>query len=75
MLRQLRGADRLGRGAAARSPRTDTTFQPRTDGARVVGSICPYCAVGCAQRVFVKDDKVIQIEGDPASPWTSGSGP
>src|SRR3954453_20634547 len=72
VLRQVRGADRLGRGAAVESPRTDERFHARTDGARVVGSICPYCAVGCAQRVFVKDDKVIQIEGDPASPISRG---
>jgi formate dehydrogenase major subunit len=72
VLRQLRGADPLGRGAAVESPRTDEAFHARTDGARVVGSICPYCAVGCGQRVFVKDDKVIQIEGDPASPISRG---
>ncbi len=35
-------------------------------------SVCPYCAVGCGQRVFVKDDKVIQIEGDPDSPISRG---
>ena len=39
---------------------------------RVVGSICPYCAVGCAQRVFVKDERIIQIEGDPDSPISRG---
>jgi formate dehydrogenase major subunit len=38
----------------------------------VVGSVCPYCAVGCGQRVYVKDDKVIQIEGDPDSPVSRG---
>ena len=35
-------------------------------------SICPYCAVGCGQRVYVKDEKVIQIEGDPDSPISRG---
>ena len=38
----------------------------------MVGSICPYCAVGCGQRVYVKDEQVIQIEGDPASPISRG---
>jgi formate dehydrogenase major subunit len=38
----------------------------------VVQSICPYCAVGCGQRVYVKDEKVIQIEGDPDSPISRG---
>lgn len=35
-------------------------------------SICPYCAVGCAQNVYVKDEKVVQIEGDPDSPVSRG---
>jgi formate dehydrogenase major subunit len=38
----------------------------------VVKSVCPYCAVGCAQNVYVKDGKVIQIEGDPDSPVSRG---
>jgi formate dehydrogenase major subunit len=37
-----------------------------------VPSVCPYCAVGCAQRVFVKDERVVQIEGDPDSPISRG---
>jgi formate dehydrogenase major subunit len=70
-LGQLRG-DPLGLGRAARSRRSER-LEPRTRTAdRVVGSICPYCAVGCAQRVYVKDEKVVQIEGDPASPISRG---
>ena len=34
--------------------------------------MCPYCAVGCGQTVFVKDEQVIQIEGDPDSPISRG---
>jgi len=46
---------------------------PRTLTAdRVVQSVCPYCAVGCGQRIFVKDEKVVQIEGDPDSPVSRG---
>ena len=72
VLRQLRGPDMLGRGPAARSRRTEE-LTPRTSTAdRVVGSVCPYCAVGCAQRVFVKEEKVVQIEGDPDSPVNRG---
>jgi formate dehydrogenase major subunit len=37
-----------------------------------VQSICPYCAVGCGQRVYVKDEQVTQIEGDPDSPISRG---
>src|SRR6201999_3850720 len=42
------------------------------DADRTVGSICPYCAVGCGQLVYVKDEKIIDIEGDPASPISHG---
>jgi formate dehydrogenase major subunit len=34
--------------------------------------VCPYCAVGCGQQVFVKDEQVVQIEGDPDSPVSRG---
>ena len=34
--------------------------------------MCPYCAVGCGQKVFVKDGRVVQIEGDPDSPVSRG---
>ena len=68
--RQLRGAD--GRREAARSARTDT-LRPRTEEAdRVARSVCPYCAVGCGQLVYVKDGAVTQIEGDPDSPISRG---
>ncbi|MCB0896035.1 MAG: dehydrogenase [Nocardioides sp.] len=72
LLRQVTGPDRLGRGHAARSQRSEH-LQPRTvEADRVVDSVCPFCAVGCAQKVFVKDEKVIQIEGNPASPISRG---
>ena len=72
VVRQLNGDDPLGRGAAVQSGRT-ARLEPRTSTAdRVVDSICPYCAVGCAQKVYVKDEKVVQIEGDPDSPISRG---
>lgn len=72
LLRQLTGPDRLGRGHSVTSRRTEE-LQPRTVTAdKVVQSVCPYCAVGCGQRVFVKDSKVVQIEGDPDSPVSRG---
>ncbi len=72
VLRQLAGKDRLGRGPAVRSARTEQ-ISPRTVGAdRVARSVCPYCAVGCGQKVFVKDEQVVQIEGDPDSPVSRG---
>ena len=72
VVRQLTGEDPLGRGAAAQSRRT-ASLQPRTATAdRVVQSVCPYCAVGCGQKVYVKDEKIVQIEGDPDSPISRG---
>jgi formate dehydrogenase major subunit len=72
VIRQLTGADSLGRGAAVRSAKT-AAMVPRTATAdRVVQSVCPYCAVGCGQRVYVKDNRVVQIEGDPDSPVSRG---
>jgi len=72
VVRQFRSGDPLGRGEAVTSPKT-RSITPRTSTAdRVVQSVCPYCAVGCGQRVFVKDEKVVQIEGDPDSPISRG---
>jgi formate dehydrogenase major subunit len=71
LLRQLT-RDRLGLGAGVRSRRSEN-LTPRTKTAdRVVQSICPFCAVGCGQKVYVKDEKVVQIEGDPDSPISRG---
>jgi formate dehydrogenase major subunit len=70
--RQLTGQDRLGLGAATTTARSDG-LRPRTEAAdRCVKSICPYCAVGCGQNVYVQDGKVTQIEGDPDSPVSRG---
>jgi formate dehydrogenase major subunit len=66
------GPDWLGRGTAAMSKRT-AELRPRVETADVKArSVCPYCAVGCGQLVYAKDNKVIQIEGDPDSPISRG---
>jgi formate dehydrogenase major subunit len=70
--RQLTGADPLGRGTAARSKATEAVVSRTATADRVVKSVCPYCAVGCAQNVYVKDEKIVQIEGDPNSPVNRG---
>jgi formate dehydrogenase major subunit len=72
VLRQLRGIDPTGRGAAARSPRTAGLRSRTAEADKVVKSVCPYCAVGCGQNVFVKDERVVHIEGDPDSPVSRG---
>ncbi len=70
--RQLTGTDPLGRGAAAQSARS-AALTARTETADgMARSVCPYCAVGCGQRVFHSDGQVTQIEGDPDSPISRG---
>jgi formate dehydrogenase major subunit len=72
LLRQFREGDALGLGRSVQSEHSKT-LKPRVDEAdHVVQSICPFCAVGCAQLVYVEDGEVTQIEGDPASPISRG---
>jgi formate dehydrogenase major subunit len=70
--RQLTGDDPLGRGAAVTSARTAALTARTQTADSMARSVCPYCAVGCGQRVFVSDGRVIQIEGDPDSPISQG---
>ena len=70
VVKQIRnGGD--GTGVEAMSERTHT-LAPRFKGAEVARSICPYCAVGCGQLIYHKDNKLLSIEGDPASPVSRG---
>src|SRR2546426_112410 len=45
----------------------------RIKEAKVFPGVCPYCAVGCPQLIYVKDNKIIDIEGDPDAPHTEGA--
>ncbi len=67
LLRQLQNRDVLGLDQSARSERSDALAARTKQADKVLGSICPYCAVGCGQLVYVKNEKIIDIEGDPAS--------
>ena len=66
--RQLESGDLEGLGENAYSPRSRDLSARTLRADRVVSSVCPYCAVGCGQLVYVKDEKIIDIEGDPRSP-------
>ena len=69
-MRQLfQGGD--GTGAEAMSERT-RALQPKNAGAQIARSVCPYCAVGCGQLIFHDGNRLISIEGDPASPVSRG---
>ena len=70
LIHQIRtGAN--GNGVESMSERT-RNLRPKTDGAEVASSICPYCGVGCGQLVYHKEGKLISIEGDPESPISRG---
>ena len=71
-MRQFREGDLLGLGKAAQSPRSERLRARISDADAVVPSVCPYCAVGCGQLVYVKEGEVTHIEGDPASPVSRG---
>jgi formate dehydrogenase major subunit len=72
VVRQFRSGDVFGRGPAVTSARTREMTARTSTADRVARSVCPYCAVGCGQKIFVKDEKIIQIEGDPDSPISRG---
>src|ERR671924_543017 len=70
---ELSAVGRLGMAPQPMS-RESIEKRPRTrDADRVVPSVCPYCAVGCSQLVYVKDQQIIDIEGNPASPINEGT--
>jgi formate dehydrogenase major subunit len=50
----------------------------RRAGSRIAGlsgteSVCPYCAVGCAQVVYAREGRLVDIEGNPRSPINEGT--
>jgi formate dehydrogenase major subunit len=60
-----------GTGIESMSDET-RALRPRTEGADVTQSVCPYCGVGCGQLIFHKDGRVLSVEGNPASPISEG---
>ena len=70
LIQQLKtGAN--GNGVESMSERT-RNLRPKSDGAEIARSICPYCGVGCGQLVYHKQGKLVSIEGDPESPISRG---
>ena len=72
VVRQLTSGDVLGRGPAVTSLNTQHMTNRTVEADHVARSVCPYCAVGCGQKIFVKDGRIVQIEGDPDSPISRG---
>jgi formate dehydrogenase major subunit len=72
ILRQIRERDVLGWNDVAASPSSQELRARTASADKVVPSVCPYCGIGCAQLVYLKDGKIIDIEGDPRSPISEG---
>ncbi len=72
VFKQMQRGDVYGLGQTAASDRSKGLMARTKTADKVVGSVCPYCAVGCGQLVYLKDGKIIDIEGDPASPVSGG---
>jgi formate dehydrogenase major subunit len=72
VLSQIQSGDAKGLGNSAFSDRTENLHARTRHAHQVVRSICPYCAVGCGQLVYVRDGKILDIEGDPDSPISAG---
>ncbi len=66
-----RAAD-WGLGSRAVSRKTKKAGA-RTAGLKATESVCPYCAVGCAQLVYTRDGEIVSIEGNPKSPINQGT--
>ncbi len=71
-LKQIAQRDATALGDTAHSRRTQTLRARTASADKVVKSICPYCAVGCGQEIYVKDGRITDIEGDPDSPISRG---
>ena len=66
----LAGLTGLG---ASLAPTVARAQDLRIRNARTTPSICPYCSVGCATLVHTVEDRIVNIEGDPRSPWSEGT--
>lgn len=72
VLRQIKNIHLLGLGQSAFSERRGNLFARTAKADNIARSICPYCGVFCGQTVYVKDEKIIDVEGDTDSPISRG---
>src|SRR5947208_13148003 len=62
----------LGLGMDLRAAQ-DEVRRLKIANAREVPSVCPYCAVGCGQIISVRDNTILNIEGNPENPINQGT--
>lgn len=63
----------LGMGAEAVSEHTKQWQARIVDADAKVTSVCPFCAVGCSQLIYVRNGAIVDIEGHPESPINRGT--
>jgi formate dehydrogenase major subunit len=71
VIKQLQTGDVHCTGENAMSDQT-RQLGPKLQGCQVARSICPYCGVGCGMLIYHKENRMVAIEGDPASPISRG---
>src|SRR5919108_663310 len=71
VVRQIKNKDFRATGETAWSEKT-RHLTPKIQDCQQTRSICPYCGVGCGQIIYHKNNRLIQIEGDPDSPVSRG---
>ncbi|ODS36980.1 MAG: hypothetical protein A7316_09700 [Candidatus Altiarchaeales archaeon WOR_SM1_86-2] len=59
--------------AEASSHAKPTPTSKGIDYDKMVHSVCNYCGVGCGLEIYVKDGKVVHVQGDPENPINNGS--
>ncbi len=72
VFKQVKKGDLHAAGETSVSQRARALHSRIRDVDRVVKSVCPYCAVGCGQLIYVKNERIVDIEGDPDSPISEG---
>ena len=55
------------------APTLASAQEARISQARATPSVCPYCSVGCGLLVHTVEGKIVNIEGDPRSPFNEGT--
>ncbi|RMG15776.1 MAG: formate dehydrogenase subunit alpha [Deltaproteobacteria bacterium] len=64
------GPRRFTLGGTARCRENDGVF--KLDGATRVGIRCHYCSVGCGIDAWVRDGRLVYLDGDPEHPVNGG---
>jgi formate dehydrogenase major subunit len=48
-------------------------YSLKIEGSKKIPSICHFCSGGCGMLLYIKDEKLIHLEGDPDHPTNEGT--